>query len=63
MGGMSNLSGGGGRFTLNSSIPLGDDVSSGFVKTTMGGINFNRDFSEKLPEVILYYHKYGLDHR
>lgn len=49
MGGLSNISGGGGggRFSINSAIPIGDDVSSGFVNTTMAGINYNRDFSEK----------------
>jgi hypothetical protein len=48
MGGMSNLGGGrGGGFQINSAIPLGNDVSNGFVTTTVGGLNFNRDFSEK----------------
>lgn len=48
MGGLSNIStGGGGRFSINSSVPIGDDLSSGFVNTTMAGVNYNRDFSEK----------------
>ncbi len=47
MGGMSNLGGGGGRFSINSSVPIGDDISSGFVTTSVAGVNFNRDFSEK----------------
>ena len=47
MGGMSNLSGGGGRFSINSSVPIGDDISNGFVTTSVAGVNFNRDFSEK----------------
>ena len=47
MGGMSNLSGGGGGFSINSSVPIGDDISNGFVTTSVAGVNLNRDFSEK----------------
>lgn len=48
MGGLSNMSGGGGgTFNINSPIPLGNDISNGFVTTSVAGLNYNRDFSEK----------------
>jgi len=48
MGGMSNLGGGRGSFSIGGGgLSIGNDLSSGFVNTTTTGINFNRDFSEK----------------
>ena len=48
MGGMSNLGGGRGSFSIGGGgLSIGNDLSSGFVTTTTTGLNFNRDFSEK----------------
>ena len=50
MGGASSLMRSGGRrgSGSNISVPINDGLSTGFVETTAGGINYNRDLSDKL---------------
>lgn len=50
MGGLGNLSGGSGRVTIGGNsggLPLSNGLSDGFVTTSAGGLNFNRDFNDK----------------
>ena len=49
MGGLGNLSGGSGRISIggNSGLPISDGLSDGFITTSAGGLNFNRDFNDK----------------
>lgn len=47
MGGMPQMGGGGGTFTLSSGdLPIGDDASDGFATTVSGGLNLNHEFSD-----------------
>lgn len=50
MGGLGNLtSGGGGSFTIGGvGVPISNGLSDGFVNSTAAGLNFNRDFNDKL---------------
>lgn len=50
MGGLGNMGGGSGRVTMSGSsgVPMSDGLSSGFVTSTTSGLNYNRDFSDKL---------------
>ncbi len=49
MGGLGNLSGGSGRISIggNNGLPISNGLSDGFVTTSAGGLNFNRDFNNK----------------
>ncbi|MEM7298922.1 MAG: outer membrane beta-barrel protein, partial [Bacteroidota bacterium] len=49
MGGLGNvLSSGGGFRQAGGGVPLNNGLSDGFVNSTSGGVNFNRDFKDKL---------------
>lgn len=49
MGGLGNLSSGGGGFRLGGGgVPISNGLSDGFVNSSSAGLNFNRDFSEKV---------------
>ncbi len=49
MGGLGSLRGGSGRVSigLSGGLPISDGLSDGFVTTSAGGLNFNRDFNDK----------------
>lgn len=44
---MSGQSGGGGSFEIDGGLPVGGNENEGIQKTFAGGLNFNKDFSEK----------------
>ncbi len=48
MGGLGNMSGGSGRISIggNSGLPISNGLSDGFVTTSAGGLNYNRDFNK-----------------
>ncbi|NNK90760.1 MAG: TonB-dependent receptor [Saprospiraceae bacterium] len=52
MGGMGGFMGG-GRGGMN--IPISNGLSSGFVTTNAGGLNFNYDFSDKTDLSVSYF--------
>ncbi|MEP5614245.1 MAG: outer membrane beta-barrel protein, partial [Cyclobacteriaceae bacterium] len=49
MGGLGNMSGGSGRISIggNSGLPISNGLSDGFITTSAGGLNFNRDLNEE----------------
>lgn len=48
MGGLGNLSSGGGGFRIGGGgVPISNGLSDGFVNSSVAGLNFNRDFSDK----------------
>ncbi|MEP1094094.1 MAG: TonB-dependent receptor [Cyclobacteriaceae bacterium] len=49
MGGLGNMNGGSGRISIggNSGLPISNGLSDGFITTSAGGLNFNRDFNKK----------------
>ncbi len=48
MGGLGNMSGGSGRISIggNSGLPISNGLSDGFITTSAGGLNYNRDFNK-----------------